>query len=129
MNSEQQSGFTLIEVLAALTVLALTMGGLLSAAAFYGNNAVYLQDKTLAGWVANNEMVEMQLSPTWPAIGKENGRVEMAGREWFWEREVEKSPDERIRRVSVRVRREDAEEDAWLIKLSGFFSEPAPVTQ
>lgn len=121
-----QSGFTLIEVLAALVVLALTLGGIMNAAAFYGRNAVYLQDKTVAGWVANNLMVEQQLSRSWPETGKSDGRIDMARRDWFWERVVEATPDDRIRRVTVRVRLDSAEEDAWLVSLAAFFAQPQP---
>ncbi len=123
-------GFTLLEVLAALVVLALTLGSIMQAAAFYARNAVYLQDKTLAGWVANNEMVEAQLMRSWPEPGISNGQVEMGTRDWFWERKVEKTPDDRIRRVTVRVRLAAAEdEDAWLAKLSAFFAAPRPAGQ
>lgn len=122
-----ERGFTLIEVLAALVVLALTLGGIMNAAAFYGRNAVYLQDRTLAGWVANNQMVKVQLDRAWVPEGRSNGKIEMAQREWQWEREVEETPDERLRRVTIRVRLADADDDdAWLAKLSGFFAQPIP---
>lgn len=125
-----ERGFTLIEVLAALVVLALTLGGIMNAAAFYGRNAVYLQDRTIAGWVANNEMVKVQLDRTWVPEGRSNGRIEMAQREWRWEREVEETPDERLRRVTIRVRlSDDEDDDAWLAKLSGFFAQPIPKGQ
>ncbi len=119
-------GFTLIEVLAALIVLALTLGGILNASVFYGRNAAYLQDKTVAGWVANNQMIETQLARTWPETGRSNGRIEMAQREWFWEREVEKTPDDRLRRINLRVRLNSDDEDSWLVKLSAFLAAPTP---
>ena len=120
-----QRGFTLIEVLAAMTVLALTLGGVLNAAGFYGRNAVYLQNKTVAGWIANNQMVEVQLSREWVPTGRMDGREEMAGREWFWKRTVEETPDDRLRRVRVQVRLDEADDDAWLIEINGFFAAPA----
>ncbi len=124
--SRRQSGFTLIEVLAALVVLALTLGGIMNAATFYGRNAVYLQDKTVAGWVANNLMVEQQLSQSWPAIGKSDGGIDMARRDWFWERVVEGTPDDRIRRVTVKVRLDDGRDGGWLVTLAAFFAQPQP---
>jgi len=52
----------------------------------------------------------------------------MAGRDWIWEREVEKTPDDRLRRVTLRVRRaESDDEESWLITLSGFFAPPRSV--
>lgn len=124
-----QRGFTLIEVLAALTVLALTLGGILSAAGFYGQNAVYLQDKTVAGWIANNQMVEVQLAREWPATGRSDGRVEMAGRDWFWRQTVEETPDDRLRRVNLQVRLDAADDEAWLVTLSAFFAAPVATGQ
>ncbi|MGJ8669437.1 MAG: type II secretion system minor pseudopilin GspI [Oceanococcus sp.] len=120
----EQRGFTLIEVLAALVVLALTLGGIMNASVFYGRNAVYLQEKTVASWIANNQLTEVQLERNWVATGRSNGRLEMAQQEWFWEREVEKTPDDRLRRVSLRVRLNSADEDAWLSSLSAFFAQP-----
>lgn len=121
-----ERGFTLIEVLAALVVLALTLGGIMNASVFYGRNAVYLQNKTVAGWVANNQLVQTQLSRSWPETGRSNGQVDMAQQAWFWEREVEKTEDDRLRRVTLRVRLDEADEDAWLVKMSAFFAQPLP---
>ncbi len=115
-----QRGFTLIEVLAAMAVLALTLGAILAATANYASNAAHLQDRMIAGWVAHNEMASASLQPDWPPIGRSNGRVDMARRTWYWEREVEETPDEDIRRVTVRVR-DDANEEGWLVLLKGFF--------
>ena len=119
-----EAGFTLVEVLAALVVLALTLGGIMNASVFYGRNAVYLQDKTVASWIANNQLTELQLDRSWVPLGRSNGRLELAKRDWVWEREVEKTPDDRLRRVSLRVRLDKAEEDAWLANLSAFFAQP-----
>ena len=119
-----ERGFTLIEVLAAMVVLALTLGGIMNASVFYSRNAVYLQEKTVAAWIANNQLTEVQLDRNWVPIGRSNGRLEMAQQEWFWEREVKKTPDDRLRRVIVRVRLNEADEDAWLSQLSAFFAQP-----
>lgn len=125
LHTRPQQGFTLIEVLAALVVLALSLGGMLKAAGFYASNASYLQDKTIAGWVAHNEMVRVQMARTWPETGRSDGEVEMAGRDWRWQRDVEETPDDRIRRITITVQLDDGDEASSLAKVSGFFAQPA----
>lgn len=124
--ARRQQGFTLVEVLAALVVLALTLGGIMNATVFYGRSAVYTRDKTIATWVAHNQLVETQLARQWPETGSSNGRVEMGRQTWVWEQVVEGTPDERLRRIDMRVRQAGSGEDDWLIKLSAFLAQPVP---
>jgi general secretion pathway protein I len=100
---QDQSGFTLIEVLVAVVVLALALAAIISAVVQYTGNAVYIRDKTLATWVARNKLAELHLAPTWPDLGKSDGTAEMAGREWPWRIEVDKTPDNNLRRIEVDV--------------------------
>jgi general secretion pathway protein I len=117
-------GFTLIEVLAALAVLALAMGASLSAASFYSSSTRGLEDRMLAGWLAHNRMVETFLEPAWPATGRREDFAVLAEQEWEVEREVEETPDPFIRRVTIRVRHR-SDDEGWLITRSAFLAEPA----
>lgn len=103
MPIKMQSGFTLLEVLVAVAILALTMGVFISGSSRYADDARYIQDKTLALWVARNKLVELQLADPWPDKGRDQGTTKMGGREWEWRSEISKSPDPRVRRVEVRV--------------------------
>ncbi len=118
-------GFTLIEVLVALAVLALSLTASLTASTFYAGTTRDLEDRMLASWLAHNVMVETQLETQWPATGKSNNTREFAAQEWVVEREVQETPDDYIRRITVRVRRESADDDAWLLSRAAFFAEPA----
>ncbi len=114
-------GFTLLEILVALAVLALAMGALLHAAGSYTRNQAYLRDRTLAEWVAHNHLVEQELDPAWPSIGKKSGKAEFAGRAWRWETQVFTTPDEDLRRVEIDVFPDDAAKDApQTARLTGF---------
>lgn len=99
----RQSGFTLLEVLVAVAILALTMSVFITGSARYADDAGYIQSKTLALWVARNRMVELQLAEPWPEEGREEEQVEMGGREWEWRSEIEASPDPRVRRAEITV--------------------------
>lgn len=100
-----QRGFTLVEVLVAVAVLAIAMAAIISAMARQADNAGYLRQKTIALWVAHNHLTELQLKPEWPAIGRSEGKMEMSGVEWTWETVVVQAPgQEKLRRVDIKVR-------------------------
>lgn len=121
----KQAGFTLIEVLVALAVLALALTASLSASTFYASTTRDLEDRMLGSWLAHNVMVETQLEPQWPAVGKVEKSRDYANQEWVVQRTVEKTPDDYIRRVTVRVRRNRDDDDAWLLTRAAFLAEPA----
>lgn len=96
-------GFTLIEVLVALAVLAFAMAAIVRSTSTAAGNAAHLRDRTLAQWVAINKVTELQLDPEWPAVGVNSGNYEMAGRDWRWEAKVSGTDDETVRRLDVTV--------------------------
>ena len=118
-------GFTLLEVLVALAVLALTMGAIISAAARYTNNQGYLRDRTLALWAARNVLAEQQLEYAWPRVGELKGTLEMGQREWRWVATVTQTEEKELRRLDVRVQPLDTrDDDRPLAVLSGFLQQP-----
>lgn len=104
-------GFTLLEVLVALAVLAITLGALIKGGSEVATNGAYLRDKTLAQWVARNRVAELQLETQWPETGSREGREEMAGREWFWRSAVSETFDEDVRRLEVGVYADERREE------------------
>lgn len=96
-------GFTLIEIVVALAVLAMAMGAVITGMARYAEQAAYLREKTVALWVAHNRLTEIELEPSWPALGRSDGDAEMAGIEWRWEAAVIETPDPEVRRIDIRV--------------------------
>jgi general secretion pathway protein I len=114
-------GFTLIEMVVALAVLAVAMGALISGMGRYAANAAALREKTVALWVAHNRLTEIGLEPAWPEIGKSDGDVEMAGAEWRWDVTVAETPDPKVRRVDITVKPKGA--DGESVALSSFLAE------
>lgn len=96
-------GFTLLEVLVALAVIALALAAAIRAGASYVGNQVYLQERTLAHWVARNALVELQLETQWPGIGQRSGSARFADLDWEWRATIAATPDEDMRRVELLV--------------------------
>ena len=110
MTARSARGFTLIEVLVALAVLAIALSAIIKTMSANTLNSIYLRDRTLAQWVALNKITELQLSEDWPSPGKNDGSTVLGNHEWFWEAEIKTTPDNDVQTVTLRVRdRRDAE--------------------
>lgn len=120
--SDQYRGFTLLEVLVATSVIAIALAAIIRLTTMSSANLTHLRDKTFAHWVAMNQMAELQAKEGYPAIGRSSGEEEMAGREWFWTMEVQKTPDEDLRRVEINVHKEQSRDAPSLTILTGFFT-------
>lgn len=116
-------GFTLLEVMVALAVIAFALAAGASAVSSNARNASGLQQRTYAHWVAMNKMTELQLSNQWPATKTTKGSELMARHEWFWAIKVSKTPNPVMRRVDVMVRPEEDDESP-LVTLTGFVGRP-----
>ena len=103
----QARGFTLLEVLVALTVLAIALGALVKSGAEQARTAAFLKEKSVAHWVALNKVAELQLAPQWPALGNQRDSEEMAGHEWDIQVTVAETFDDRVRQLTVAVRGQD----------------------
>jgi general secretion pathway protein I len=116
-------GFTRIEVMVALMVIAIALPALLGALYRQVDGTAYLRDKSIAQWVASNKLTEnrIQLARTGRLFnGTRSGVTEMAGRDWYWWLESRKTEVENFQRVEVRVAAKENVEDAPLYSLVGF---------
>lgn len=121
MKRMNHRGFTLIEILIAMAILAIAMGALLQSAAQNASNTASLRDRTLAQWVAANKLAELQTQKTWSPIGKTKGEMSMANAKWYWQVEVLKVNDDDLRRVEISVRKTESSKSS-LYTLPGFIS-------
>ncbi|WP_217475537.1 type II secretion system minor pseudopilin GspI [Stutzerimonas stutzeri] len=96
-------GFTLLEVLVALAIFAIVAAVVLTAAGRSLNNAGRLEALTLASWIADNRLTELQLQQPAPGIGREDLAIEFAGRRWQTLSEVETSGTPGLLRIRVWV--------------------------
>ncbi len=116
---QSQSAFTLIEIMVALAIIALTMGAILQNTTASSRNAIYLRDKTIAGWVALNQIALVRATREWTNKSNKHGVVEMAGREWTWKMTIMKTEDADMRRITVDVLAAD-DDSQILASLTGF---------
>lgn len=80
-------GFTLVEVMVAVVVISISISAVLFQMVSAADNTAYLRDKTMAQWVALNqlELAYLENAATNQLPDREkNGSEIMAGREWFW---------------------------------------------
>ncbi len=115
------SGFTLIEVLAALVIVALGMLGAIEAVSQQARNGAYLREKTIAHWVAMNVVTEQRLQPAPPPVAESSDEVEFAGQRWRWTMSVTQTQVQSLRRMDVTVRPADSRDDVVLASVTGFY--------
>jgi general secretion pathway protein I len=97
------SGMTLLEVLVALFIFALTGTAIMKAASDHLTGVGQIEDITFATWVANNRLTQLHIDNTWPVKNNQKGEQEMAGRKWYWQQQVIKTNDNDMVQVLVSV--------------------------
>ncbi|MFZ2649952.1 MAG: type II secretion system minor pseudopilin GspI [Burkholderiaceae bacterium] len=96
-------GFTLIEVLVALTIIAITLGAGIKAAGALTNNAQRLADVSAAQWCADNQLIGLKLGKQFPGIGDGDFVCEQLGRTYRGKLAVRSTPNPNFRRVDAIV--------------------------
>ncbi len=116
-------GFTLVEVLVALAVVALALPALLFALNQQVDGTAYLRDKSLAGMVAANRLTEIRLvsrAQQELVRGEQNGVRELAGREWYWWLDSQPTDVDQFFRVEIAVADKETARDAPLATLVAY---------
>ena len=117
------AGFTLIEVLVAMTILAVGVSALVMSAASATRRADTLRTREHARWVASNAMAEWQAVAGWPEIGTTNTEARNVGRTWYVRTRTQRVADDDLRRLDIEVRLE-RDADAYLYTVTGFVGNP-----
>lgn len=96
-------GFTLIEVLVALAIVAVTLAAGLRATGAVADNAQRLGDVTSAQWCADNQITALRLTKQMPGVGDAPFECEQLGRTFRGAMITRPTPNPNFRRVQAVV--------------------------
>src|SRR5437868_5463233 len=114
-------GFTLIEVLVALAILAIALGAAFRAASQAVDGQTLLKQRTLALWVAQNRLAMEQLDSAAIALGRREGNTQQASMDFVWRETVSTTPSATLLRVDITVAAPE-QPDYALAQLVGYVS-------
>ncbi len=88
----RQIGFTLLEVMIAITIFAMLATTISQVASVTVDNQIHLEKKMIATWIAENKIIELRSSP-WSDIKNTSEDIEMSERKWAVKIEVKAKKD------------------------------------
>lgn len=96
-------GFTLVEVLVALIVVALGAGAVMSALSTGARAIARVEERAFAEWVALNVLTETRLSNVALSVGETQGEQILGGRTWLWTQRITDTAIPDIVQIQVEV--------------------------
>lgn len=96
-------GFTLIEVMVALAIVAVTLGAGIKAAGALTDNAQRLTEVSAAQWCADNQLTSLKLARLFPGVGDSDFSCEQLGRSYLGKLEIRPTPNPNFRRADALV--------------------------
>jgi general secretion pathway protein I len=125
---KSQQGLTLLEVMVALLVFALTGSAMLNVINNHVITTGDLEEITFATWVANNRHHQLQyqlkIGEKWPPVNNQKGSEKMGERTWYWQQRVIATTDENLRSVEIRVGL-DSEYQSSITSVTSYLAKPS----
>jgi general secretion pathway protein I len=122
-------GFTLIEILVALSILAIVLGSSMQLFNSTIKGEQYIREKTMANWVAQNYSVQQQIDYAWPQIGTIKAETTMGGHEWLIFTNVSTTSDKNIRKLDIQVFNKKREDEVKSQLFSYIAKKQTPATR
>ena len=120
-----RGGFTLVEILVALAIVAVALAAGMRALAQSADGASSLKARTLALWVAQNRLANAQLADAWPPAGANDGDAVEAGMRFVWHETVTATPNAAFRKIEIIVA-QPGTPDYALARLVGYLGNARP---
>lgn len=124
-------GFTLLEIIVSLAIVSIALTAIVKGVIENTQHTEYLRNKTIAQWVASNEITQYQIAKAFPASGTYKGQSRMVNQDWLWSMKVINTPDKNIKRLEISVNLASEEpnndlivSDDSLINMVGFLEKP-----
>ncbi|PXW29673.1 type II secretion system minor pseudopilin GspI [Paraburkholderia caballeronis] len=96
-------GFTMIEVLVALAIVAIALAASLRAVGSLATSEADLHRRLLAGWSADNALAQLRLAHAWPDVGEREFDCSQGNLPLVCVERVSATPNPVFRRVEVSV--------------------------
>jgi general secretion pathway protein I len=119
--AQRTRGFTLIEVLVALVIVAIALTAGVKAAGALTNNANRLRTVSAAQWCAENQLTELRLSKQFPGVGDSEFSCEQLGQTYRGRLVVRPTPNPNFRRVDASIRDSDEVPQLSLSTIMGLY--------
>jgi general secretion pathway protein I len=119
-------GFTLVEVLVALAIVALGAGAMFSVLTSSASATSYLREKSFAEWIGFDQISTTRLALNAITTGSTEGDVTFANQQWHWSQQIDAMEIPTMYRITVQVRRTDdpsvpkGQDAPWLATVIGF---------
>ncbi len=127
MKRVRSRAFTLVEVMVALAIIALSLTAVASKMGRMIDTSNAMRERTYASWIAQNKIAELRLANVVPEVTATSGEVEYANNTWDWRAVVSESGIENLYRVDVSI--SYAGNDNVIRTVTGFIGEPVPLGQ
>jgi len=121
-SRKPQAGFTLIEVMVALAIVALSLSAVVASVSQMVQAASAIQERTYASWIAQNKISEIRLSNVTPEVSETDDQVTFASVEWALRTTISETGVENLYRVDVAV--SYASNEQVIRTVTGFIGEP-----
>lgn len=119
---KQNYGFTLLEAVVALAILAIGLAATMRALGVATSATAEIRTRQMAEWVAQNRLAELRVMRLFPNEGKNEGEAVQGDQQFRWVEEIKSTPNPLFRRVEVKVFA--ARQDSALAQSTGFLARP-----